>query len=286
MKTEEEQEKEERAPKSTVTPSAGVAINWSHNLGAHENIVGLATFTNLGTGVQTNFEVPPSVRLCFDLSPGIYRAAIRAKDCEVFTGVVELIANEVAQVSPVLQKHTAPPQTLKDVLQSYDVENPGVDPRDLTVPRGETIVLDSTSHRFASDWQTITIEDADKAKRVIGIADEVWGVPLPRFGSIADAAALGPKELAASAAMEYIYGYSKAVAQWKELIDIEHFHEKWVFPIFIYGTVTINAGGVLVLTNQSSFFVCQKLRMHVSATLKVTGTGPGVIHPLAYESFC
>lgn len=285
MKTDEEREDEDGTQEST-TPSAGVAINWSHNLGANERRFGLATFTNLTTGEQTHFEVWNSIRVCFHLTPGVYRVTLRARDCEVFTGAMELIANDVAPLNPVLEKRAGAAQTLKDVLESFAVENPGVDPGDLTVQRGETVVLDSTNRRFARDWQTVTIEDVAKAKQVIGISDDVWGVPHPRYGSITDAAALGPAELAANAAREYIYGNSNTVAQWTELINSQHFHESWVFPIFIYGTVTIYAGGVLVLTDHSSFFLCQKLRMHVTATLKITGVGPGVIEPLAYETFC
>jgi hypothetical protein len=132
----------------------------------------------------------------------------------------------------------------------------------------------------------ITITDVDAAKRIIGLDDELWGVDAPRYGRIVQSELLTPSALAAQVAKEYIYGNSATVASWKDLINTHVFSAPWVFPVFTLGIVTIHAGGVLRIGNGSNFFVCEKLRMHITAKLEITGTGPGVVWPLSYESFC
>ncbi|MDQ6832750.1 MAG: hypothetical protein M3008_05070, partial [Chloroflexota bacterium] len=201
-----------------------------------------------------------------------------------YRGLVEAIAGEVAHIRPVLNPRVDTEPTLVDVLTHLGVPNIHMRTRDLDVPAGTTLVLDSNHPAYATDWQTVAIADVDAAKRIIGIADEVWGINAPRYGVATDSA--NPATLARSTAQEYIYGHAPSVAQWKEYVNRSIFAEGWLFAAFILGTVTINAGAVLVIGDNASFFVCERLRMHVTGTLRVTGHGPGLIQPLAYESFC
>lgn len=268
------------------TTSAGVSIGWDHTLDTLETRRALFTFINLDTGEQTKIEMPSFVNHCFSLVAGRYRVAVIAPGCEPHRGLVELTPGEVVPFHPTLNPRVDTQVTLKDVLTQLEVPHVDVSVRDLNVPAGTTVVLDSDHQAYAKDWQMITIRDVSSAKRIIGISDEIWGVNAPRFGVASQEEISDPATFAAFATREYVYGSSRSVERWTEHINREIFSEPWQFPIFILGTVTINAGAVLVVGKKSNFFVCGLLRMHVTATLKITGQGPGVIHPLAYESFC
>lgn len=271
-----------RAPHTST--AAGVAIEWSDTLPSEEARSAVFTFTNLDTREQTTFEVSARTHHCFSLIAGSYRVAAISPGLQPYRGLVAAIPGEVAHIRPVLNARADTETTLADVMIHLGVPDIHTRTRDLEVPAGKTLILDSTHPAYATDWQTVAIADVDAAKRIIGIADGVWGIDAPRYGGVADAA--DPAALARSAAREYIYGHAPSVAQWKEQINRSIFAEKWSFAAFILGTVTINAGAVLVIGDKASFFVCQRLRMHVTGTLRVTGHGPGLIQPLAYESFC
>ncbi len=266
--------------------SAGVAINWSHNLKPGAVDRALFVFTNLATGSQTQVEVPPYRHYCFSLNAGRYRVAVLANGCERYTGLVELTGGRMVPLTPVLNPRTDVSPTLKDVLVELSLPDPNVTPRDLDVPPHTTVTLDAAHPPYKQDWQMVQIKDVDAAKRILGHRDELWGIQEPRFSSLAPHLISSPRDLAAATAKEYIYGYSGSVVGWKQLINDIVFGEVWGFPAFVYGTVTINAGGVLVIGNGSSLFICQRLRMHVTATLRIIGTGPVVVRPLSYESFC
>jgi hypothetical protein len=269
-----------------ASTATGVAINWGHQLGSGAVDRALFTFTEVATGIQTSVEVAPYIHYCFSLEAGLYQVAVRANGLATYRGVVELAAGKVVPLNPTLAPRVDVAPTLQGVLAGLEVPNPNITPRDLDVPANSTIALDSSHPPYKRDWQSVLIKDAEAAKRIIGHPNELWGVNHPRFAAPAPSVDSGPRDLAALAAKEYIYGNSASASQWKQLINEQVFKEGWSFPAFVYGTVTIYAGAVLIIGNRSNFFICQKLRMHVTATLRITGTGPGIVRPLSYESFC
>jgi hypothetical protein len=244
------------------------------------------TLTSLQTGVQQVIDLVRR-RDCLPIAPGQYRAAFNTPGHEPWRDLVTVQSGEPVGVRPTPAKVDAPNLTMKDVLTKWRAPNVEVAVRDLDVPAKTTVVLGANlKGHHAGDWQTTLLEDVDTAKEILGIADSDWGIPAPRYGSLHEQAELTPTTLAAQAAKEYLFGNSATVSQWKSLVNSEIFKEAWEFRIFHYGVVTIHAGGVLRITDKSSFFTCEKLRMHTTAKLEVTGKGPGVIWPLSYESFC
>ncbi|MEZ0362872.1 hypothetical protein ACAG26_04105 [Mycobacterium sp. pUA109] len=269
-------------------PPAPPAPGWiSLDLGhiAAESLAGgVMTFTNLDTAAQQRIDLAHFADPCFWLIPGRYRVAVNLVGHEPFRSVVQVVSGQQAQVRPELVKASAPAPTLHDILHELQVGELGVDPRDLTVPAGQTVVLTSDHPVYKSDWQPVTLANVDDAKRVIGISNATWGVDTARYGTAAYP--FTPAASAERAAKEYIFGNSETVSEWKNHINNTIFNEAWTFALFTYGVVTINRGGVLRINDKSSFFICQKLRMHVTAKLDIRGKGPGLIWPAAYESFC
>jgi hypothetical protein len=266
--------------------AAGVSVEWDHNLPDDTERSAHITFMNLATGAQIAFEGTARFHHCFPLETGTYRVSLLAAGLQPYRSLVEARAGEVAHLRPLLEPHDAVKLELSAVLEQLGVANAHVDPRDLDVPARTTLVLDSSHPAYARDWQALTIADVDAAKRIIGVADDIWGVGAPRYGILSADDSADPAALAQATAREYIYGYAPSVKHWQDHINRQIFKESWSFSAFILSTVTINAGAVLVLNDASSFFVCRKLRMHITATLRITGRGPGLVQPLAYESFC
>ena len=267
------------------TKAAGIAVDWGHTLPSDVERTAQVTLTNLTTGAQTNFTATDRLHQCLSLDAGVYRVSLISPGLKPYRGLVEARAGEVARLSPLLEPHDAERPTLQAVLANLGVTEPHGEPRDLDVPARTTVILDSSHPAYARDWKTVQIADVDAAK-IIGVADADWGVDAPRYGPLSAQDLSNPAALARATAREYIYGHSPSAAQWRDHINRHVFAETWSFFAFILGTVTINAGAVLVLNDASSFFICRKLRMHVTGTLRITGRGPGVIQPLAYKSFC
>jgi hypothetical protein len=247
---------------------------------------GVLTLTNLATDAQLSYPIFAMMRPCLALEAGLYRVALHAMGREPYRGLVEVAPGTAVAVKLELPRQAANPPTLPDILRQLEVPNPNVEPRDITVPEGRTVELSSDLDVFRPDWQQITLADLDAAKRTIGIDNDTWGVDAPRYGMVTHEGVPPPDGSIERLAKEYIYGNSATVSAWKEYINAQVFKERWTFTVFVYGTVTISRGGMLRITDRSSFFTCQKLRMHISSTLEVRGTGPGVIWPASYESFC
>lgn len=264
-------------------PSPGwISLDMS-NVPAESLTGGVMTLTNLDTAAQQRINLALSVDPCFWLTPGRYRVSVNLVGHEPFRTVTHVVSGHPAHVRPEVAKTSAPAPTVHDILHELQLDQT-VDPRDLTVPAGKTVVLTSDHPAYKQDWQPITLVDVDDAKRVIGISDAAWGVDAARYG--AAETSFTPAASAERAAREYIFGNSATVSEWKTHINNTIFKEPWSFALFTYGVVTVNRGGVLRLNDKSSFFICQKLRMHVTAKLDIRGKGPGLIWPAAYESFC
>ena len=148
------------------------------------------------------------------------------------------------------------------------------------------MILDTQNDKLKVDWHNIEIKDVSAAKRIIGHSDEFWGSNVPRFKPTATTTGINPGQLARETAKEYVYGNSSTVSDWAGVINQTIFNEVWNFPLFLHGTVTVNAGGVLIVGDKGNFFVCERLRMHVSSTLLIRGSGPIHIQPLSFESLC
>lgn len=244
------------------------------------------TLTNLQTGVQQVIDLV-RVRDCLSIAAGQYRAAFHTPGHEPWRELVAVESGEPVSIRPTPEKVDAPNLTMKDVLTKLRAPKINISVRDLDVPTKTTIVLgDSLGAAYAADWQITRLDNVDTAKAILGIADADWGISSPRYGSLHGQTEFTPTTVAAQAAKEYMFGNSATVSQWKPVVNAEIFKEPWEFRIFHYGVVTIHAGGVLRITDKSSFFTCEKLRMHTTAKLEVRGKGPGVILPLSYESFC
>jgi hypothetical protein len=271
-------------PVSYGSTSSGVAINWSHNLPSPVPNA-LFVFTEVATGRQTRVQVAPHDHHCFNLNAGVYRVLALAKGCAPYRGILQMTAGTSTPFNPVLNPRVDEPLTMKTALAKFKV---GLRPtRDLDVPAGETRVLDSDDPTYQPDWQVVAVASVEAAKAMVGHPDETWGGgTLPRFSAIAVSTNTDPASIARQAAREFVYGNSSSVSHWKDEIDKYVFDESWSFHLFTMGTVTINAGATLVVGQGSNFFLCEKLRMHVTATLLIKGPGPVQVQPLSYESFC
>ena len=265
--------------------ASGVAIEWDHTLDSGSIDRALFVFTEVATGNQTRYEAIPRTHICFSLIAGLYRVAVFAKGLEIHRSLLELQPGSVTPFKPILNPNLEDPKTLKDVLTKFDIHRP-IKTRDLEVPKNTTVILDTQDDQFKSDWKTFEIKDVESAKRMIGHTDDMWNGNVPRNKSLTFSTLTNPEDVARQAAHEYVYGNSATVKQWAKVINDVVFDEVWKFPIFILGTVTINAGGVLVLGDQGNFFVCDHLRMHVTSTLLIRGSGPIHVEPISLETFC
>lgn len=270
---------------SIGSTSSGVAIEWDHNLEAGSVDRALFIFTELATGNQTRHEVVPKFHDCIPLVAGTYRVAVFAKGLESYRSTLELRPGSASPFKPVLNPKVEAAKTLKDVLAKFDL-NQIVNTRDLEVPKNSTVVLDMHDKRYNADWRNVEIKDVQTAKRIIGHSDELWGGNVQRFKSLSVSTQGSPEEIAGQAVREYVYGNAATVKQWTKQINEAVFSEPWLFPLFTLGTVTVNAGGVLVIGDKANFFVCERLRMHVTATLLIRGSGPIHVEPLVFETFC
>lgn len=265
--------------------ASGVTINWSHNAEPGSIERALFVFTEMATGNQTTHEVAPHVHTCFSLVAGTYKVAVIAGGLEQYRTTLELRPGMPAQLSPTLNAAKAAHKTLEQVLERFEL-GAKVFTRDLVVPKNTRVVFNSTDKQFAQDWHTVQVKDVAAAKRILGNDDALSG-GAARFANQMLSMRAGPADLASSAAREYIYGHSTSTAQWAREIDALLFKEAWNFPLFVLGTVIINAGGVLVIGGaNANFFVCERLRMHVSSTLLVRGVGPVHVEPVSLETFC
>lgn len=265
--------------------ASGVAIEWDHTLKSESIDRALFVFTEMATGNQTRYEVIARTHICFSLIAGLYQVAIFAKGLEIHRSLIELQPGFVTPFKPILNPNLQDSKTLKDVLTKFDIHRP-IKTRDLEVPKNTTIILDTQNDQFKSDWRTFEVKDVESAKRMIGHADSMWSGNVSRNKSLIFSTEMNPAEVARKAAHEYVYGNSASVKQWDNAINDVVFDEVWKFPIFILGTVTINAGGVLVIGDRGNFFVCEHLRMHVTSTLLVRGAGPIHVEPISLETFC
>lgn len=268
-----------------TSTSSGVSIEWNHTLESQAVDRALFVFTDVATGNQTRYEVMPRIHTCLSLIAGLYRVAVFAKGLEIHRSLVQLQAGSVTAFKPVLNPSSQEPKTLRGILTRFDINQP-IKMRDLEVPKNSTVVLDMQSQEFKSDWKLVEIKDAASAKRIIGNSDDLWGGNVPRKAPLPLSTKTSPEEVARQTAHEYVYGNSATVQQWAKVIDDVVFDEVWKFPIFVWGTVTVNAGGVLVIGDRGNFFVCDRLRMHVASTLLIRGSGPIHVEPISFESFC
>jgi hypothetical protein len=210
---------------------------------------------------------------------------IFAKDLERHRATLDLRPGATTSFKPVLNPATPVQKSLKDVVARFNV-NQTRDLRDLEVPKDATVVLDNNDAKFDGDWTHVEIKDVATAKHILGHPNEIWSANYPRFASLDVSLKDNPQTIARRSAQEYVYGNAAMVKQWEDQINLTVFDEVWRFPLFILGTVTINAGGVLVIGDKANLFVCERLRMHVTATLLIRGAGPIHVEPLSMETFC
>ncbi|WP_211468220.1 hypothetical protein [Collimonas silvisoli] len=275
----------EHTPDPIGSVASGVSVKWDHNGEPGAVDRALFVFTEAATGNQTRYEVSPRVHTCLPLAAGLYQVAVFAKGLEQYRGSLELMPGEPTSFTPILTPAKGTKKTLEDVLSRLEVD--AVEsPRDLIVPKNTRVVLDSRDQQYAHDWKNLSIKNVESAKRILGHPDNFFSSKFSRFPPPSLSMRSQPQDLAAATAREYVYGNSATVSQWQDQINSALFKEIWMFPVFILGTVTINAGGVLEIGNQANFFVCQLLRMHITGTLLIRGTGPNHIEPLALETFC
>jgi hypothetical protein len=272
-------------PSSIGSTASGVTVEWSHNSKTTSGEPALFVFTELSTGNQIQHQIAPNFHTCIPLNVGIYSVGIFAKDSERYRGTLDLRPGATTSFKPVLNPAASVPKTLNDVVARFNV-NHDFGARDFEVPRNATVVLDSNDTRFSGDWRPIEIKDVASAKRIIGHPNEIWSANYPRFEPLDVSLKDNPATIARQAAHEYVYGNAATVKQWENQINQAVFSEVSKFPLFILGTVTINAGGVLVISDQANFFVCERLRMHVTATLLIRGAGPILVEPISLETFC
>jgi hypothetical protein len=265
--------------------ASGVAIEWDHILERDRIDHALIVFTEVATGNQTRYEVKPNFHPCLSLTAGGYRVSVFAEGFDPYRGLLELQPGATTPLRPIFTPSTREPKTLKDVLTKFGLSKP-VRTRDLEVPTNSTVVLDTANDHYKADWRNIEIRDVESAKRILGHADDVWGGNVPRFNSLSLSTQTNPDEIAQHTVREYIYGNSAAVKQWTNLINETVFSEPTLVSLFLFGTVTINAGGVLVIGDKSNVFICGRLRMHVTSTLLIRGTGPIHVEPIYLETFC
>ena len=266
--------------------ASGVHVEWRHPFQEEYSDPALFVFTSVDTGDETQHYVKPNTSYCISLSAGLYRVAIFAKDLKNYKGALDLKPGVATKLSPMLEHADSPPKNLQTVLAKFDIKRFEHDRRDLTIKERQTLVLDIDDRKFSGAWSSVEIKDVAAAKRIIGHPDEMWGINHTRF-KLADVSDQDDPELMARHfAREYVYGNSAKVDHWKDQINRFVFDETWKFPLFVFGTVTINAGGVLVIGDKGNFFVCEKLRMHVTSTLVIRGSGPIHVEPISIETFC
>ena len=272
-------------PPSIGVTSSGVAVEWNHTLEGANIDRALFVFTEVATGNQTRHEFAPGIRLCLGLIAGTYRASIFGNGLEIYRTTLDLQPGVVTPFKPVLRPSTQGTTTINDILGRFDISEK-IAPRNLEVSKRATLVLDSEDGQFKTDWRTIKIKDVDTAKRILGNSNDLWAGGTPRFQTVTAALQMTPDEVSRQSAREYVYGNSSVVKDWATVINDNIFSKPWTFPLFIFDTVTINANGVLVIGDRGNFFVCERLRMHVTATLLIRGSGPIHVEPASVHTFC
>jgi hypothetical protein len=265
--------------------ASGVAIEWDHAFEPESLESALIVFTEVATGNQTRYEVKPNFHPCISLTTGLHRVAVFAEGFETYRTLLELQPGYTTPFRPVLNPSTQEPRTLKEALSRFELHQ-RIKTRDLEVSENTTVVLDTRNDHYKSDWRSIEIRDVESAKRIFGHSDDLWGGNVPRFTPLSLSTQTNPEEVARHAVREYVYGSSASVKQWTKLINETLFSEATLVPLFFFETVTINAGGVLVIGDNSNIFICGLLRMHVTSTLLIRGSGPMHVEPIALKTFC
>lgn len=276
----------EECPHHPIASTAsGVAIEWDHALEPGSVESALIVFTEVATGNQTRYEVKPNFHPCISLTAGLHRVSVFADGFETYRTLLELQPGYTTPFRPVLNPSAQEPKTLKEVLTRFELHQ-AIKMRDLEVSENTTVVLDTRNDQYKSHWRNIEIRDVESAKRILGHSDDLWGGNVPRFNPLSLSTQTNPEEIARHAVREYVYGNSASVKQWTQLINETVFSEPALVALFFFATVTINAGGVLVIGDNSNAFICGLLRMHVRSTLLIRGSGPMQVEPIALETFC
>jgi hypothetical protein len=222
-----------------------------------------------------------------ELPAGTYSVVVFARGFDPYRTVITLAERQTTHVSAPLQRSNERPSSFGDRLAQYGLDPNVISLRDLFVPEGQTLILDSASAEFERDCQFLRLQTIDDCKRVLGNSDKYWPAGYARFGILPGAQPPSemPEEITAdlrTAGREYVYGNSEMVASWKAILNEQVALQGIDWAFFVFRTVTV--GPHAVLTVKSSGLACDTLRVHASGTVNVV-EGPSKIDIDVFEEF-
>jgi hypothetical protein len=214
-----------------------------------------------------------------DFPPGPYSLQVFPVGFEVGRAFANIRSGQTTDIKLTLRPAPEPPKpTLKERLAVYGLSPDQLKLSSLTVAAGQRIVLDFRRFQDKSAFSLLRPISVDDIKRWHGTPDRAFGHDQPRFGNLPLLpegaspfhASLSTEGLN-SVAREYIYGNSKSVVKFANLINEFIKNLDIVVSIFHFIVVTIDAGAILEIGNGSSVFFADVLRIHKRGTLSVVG---------------
>jgi hypothetical protein len=226
------------------------------------------------------------------LPAGGYSVVATAPGFKPHRTYVEVVSNDQTGLRVHFDEPPQKPLSFAERLGSYGLKAEPGTLRNLTVEDGATVTLTPSSKAFVLDMRVLNITNIDDAKKILGHSDEYWPGERPRYGQVVEPE---PSNLADTpdesnllldarfAIREYVYGNSQTVSGWKPYLNNWLSASAIPFPIFLYEDVTVGAHCLLNIGSAGLF--CNRLRVHYTGRVKVTGSGPTVIEVSTYEQF-
>jgi hypothetical protein len=198
---------------------------------------------------------------------GSYTIQVFADGYDIAHKAVDLSASNPQCLSVLLKKASFTKPTLAERLAVYGLKPKQLEP--LHVQSDSRLVLDYRTYENKKHFTVLRPNSVNDLKGWVGAPDNAFADNQPRFGEVPR----GSLESLDSVAREFIYGNSRAVAQFTQAIDeqLQQRDQLILVPIFFFTEVVIDNGATLVIGNGSSVFFADILTMYPAGVLQVVG---------------
>lgn len=237
---------------------------------------------------QHYFNVPAGTAVPRRLAAGSYTAVVTATGYEPFRAHLDIVAGGVTELVAKLEQVRTCAPTLRQIVERYGIRWNEHAVHDLVVPEGAAIALDSRSPDYADHRHAVRIDNVERAKEAFGIPDTHWPGGAARYGTQYSAEPRDVDKGRASLAMlaalrEYIYGNSKSVAPWRGMLNELLARDPIEATYYVYQNIDVGRNAMLVLGDTS--LLCNRLRVHFTGRVVVTGAGPVRVEMNRYQLY-
>lgn len=238
---------------------------------------------------QRTIELRSGAEEAIRLPAGDYWITVAAAGWQPFRTFERVTAGGLTSVNARLRKPAAAPPSFEEVLHKNGIRRDPASLRDLVVPAGETVVLDSANPDLTMDVESVQLETLADVKRVFGVPDVAFKGDHPRFGRFSPDRPANDSEtselgLAQRAALfEYVQGNSKSVSEWEMPLN------RWIgselISVAFWALRDIDVGPNAVLEVRDGGLICNTLRVHYSGLVRINSPGPVKVEMNAYERY-